>query len=265
MNEIVVVTFLLLVPAFLLANSQIAWEMHSIRSIVLIGDRSQTRIKLVELGRTTDTDYENFRYKQLILSVIASFILIALWILNFLSGSVAIFFTVIAIASILFVTERNLISETRRHRVEIEREFPPIVEMLTLALSAGLTPLSALSRIAMRGTGHLPQEISSLVQEVSLGQSLADSLDKLGRRINSVPIRRFADSVVIAVVRGAPLIQILHSHVREARDFERSQVLNAAAKAEVSMMVPVVFLILPVSILFALWPSLSNLNFFAEI
>ena len=121
MNEIVVVTFLLLVPAFLLANSHIAWEMHSIRSIVLIGDRSQTRMKLVELGRTTDTDYENFRYKQLILSVIASFIFIALWILNFLSGSVAIFFTVIAIASILFVTERNLISETRRHRVEIER------------------------------------------------------------------------------------------------------------------------------------------------
>lgn len=265
MNEIVVVTFLLLTPAFLLANSHVAWEMHSIRSLVLIGDRSQTRVKLVELGRITDTDYENFRYKQLILSTIASFTLVALWIFNFISGGVVAFSTVVTIATILFVTERNLILETRRRRVEIEREFPPIVEMLTLALSAGLTPLSALSRIAMRGTGHLPQEIRSLVQEVSLGQSLADSLDKLGRRINSVPIRRFADSVVIAVVRGAPLIQILHSHVREARDFERSQVLNAAAKAEVSMMVPVVFLILPVSILFALWPSLSNLNFFAEI
>jgi tight adherence protein C len=28
------------------------------------------------------------------------------------------------------------------------------------------------------------------------------------------------------------------------------------------MMIPVVFLILPISILFALWPSLSNLNLF---
>ena len=107
MNEIVVVTFLLLVPAFLLANSHIAWEMHSIRSIVLIGDRSQTRIKLVELGRTTDTDYENFRYKQLILSVIASFILIALWILNFLSGSVAIFFTVI-LSQVFFLSLKEI-------------------------------------------------------------------------------------------------------------------------------------------------------------
>jgi tight adherence protein C len=29
-------------------------------------------------------------------------------------------------------------------------------------------------------------------------------------------------------------------------------------------MIPVVFLILPISILFALWPSLANLNLFAS-
>jgi tight adherence protein C len=39
--------------------------------------------------------------------------------------------------------------------------------------------------------------------------------------------------------------------------------MGAAAKAEISMMVPVVFLILPISILFALWPSLANLNLIA--
>lgn len=265
MIDVVAVTFLLLIPAFLLANSAIAWETHWIKSLVLVGDRSKTRIKLVELGRASETDYENFRYKQLILSAFTSFALSVLWILDIFSGGVTLICGTFFIVSILFITERNLASQVRRYRVQIEGEFSPIVEMLTLALSAGLTPLSALSRIAMRGSGYLPKEIRSLVQEVSLGLSLADSLDRLGRRINSVPIRRFADSIVIAVVRGAPLIQILHSHVREARDFERSQVLSAAAKAEVSMMVPVVFLILPVSILFALWPSLSNLNLFAEI
>jgi tight adherence protein C len=38
--------------------------------------------------------------------------------------------------------------------------------------------------------------------------------------------------------------------------------MTAAGKAEISMMIPVIFLILPVSMLFALWPSLSNLNGF---
>ena len=44
----------------------------------------------------------------------------------------------------------------------------------------------------------------------------------------------------------------------------RNRVMGAAGKAEISMMIPVVFLILPISILFALWPSLTNLNMFAS-
>ena len=46
------------------------------------------------------------------------------------------------------------------------------------------------------------------------------------------------------------------------RAAHRNQIMTAAGKAEISMMIPVVFLILPVSMLFALWPSLSNLNGF---
>ena len=72
-----------------------------------------------------------------------------------------------------------------------------------------------------------------------------------------------ADAIVIAITRGAPLIEVLHSHAKEARDFQRNQILSAAGKSEIAMMIPVVFLILPISILFALWPSLSSLNLFA--
>jgi len=53
-------------------------------------------------------------------------------------------------------------------------------------------------------------------------------------------------------------------HAVEARGNQRNRVMEAAGKAEVSMMIPVVFLILPISILFALWPSLTNLNMFAN-
>jgi tight adherence protein C len=85
----------------------------------------------------------------------------------------------------------------------------------------------------------------------------------MSRRVQSNTLRRFVDALVIAVNRGAPLIEVLHSHAREARDMQRNRVLEVAGKSEISMMIPVVFLILPISILFALWPSLSNLNLFA--
>jgi tight adherence protein C len=57
---------------------------------------------------------------------------------------------------------------------------------------------------------------------------------------------------------------VLQSHAEEAQSLQRNRITAIAAKAEMSMMVPVVFLILPISILFALWPSLSNLNLFAQ-
>jgi tight adherence protein C len=86
----------------------------------------------------------------------------------------------------------------------------------------------------------------------------------MGRDINSPLVRKFVDSLVNAMVRGAPITDVLIRHAQEARDNQRNRILAAAGKAEISMMIPVVFLILPISILFALWPSLTNLNLFAS-
>ena len=86
----------------------------------------------------------------------------------------------------------------------------------------------------------------------------------MGKEFNSITIRRFVDSLIIATLRGAPIIEVLQRHALEAREAQRNRVLDAAAKAEISMMIPVVFLILPISILFALWPSLANLNLFSS-
>ena len=68
-------------------------------------------------------------------------------------------------------------------------------------------------------------------------------------------VRRFSDSLTIAVERGSPLVDVVNRQVEEVRNQERSRLLESAGKAEIAMMIPVVFLILPVSVLFALWPS----------
>ena len=149
-----------------------------------------------------------------------------------------------------------------KKRTLLESEFPAIVEMLTLCMAAGETPLGAMSRVAQRSTGLLSVEFALVINSVKAGIPFQFALDEMGRRIKSTHIRRFVDALITAMLRGAPLIDVLQSHSRNAREAERNRVLSAAGKSEVSMMIPVVFLILPISILFALWPSLSNLNLF---
>jgi len=264
MRNSFVITALILIPVFLLIADDIQWEKLSLRYIGKIGDHTDARSKLAELGYGDERSYENYRYRQLILIFLALSIEIISAVFLALKLATLFALIVISIAAIFYITESGLSRELKRHRDSIESDFPAIVEALTLSLSAGESPLTSMQRISSRGEGALAREFSTVITSVTEGTAFATALDSMGRRVTSVAIRRFVDSMVIAITRGAPLIDVLHSHAQEARDFQRNRVLSAASKAELSMMIPVVFLILPISILFALWPSLSNLNLFAQ-
>lgn len=259
----VAVPIILLIPAFLLANEELSLENLALKSINKSGDRTSARGKLYEIGLGGDFQYENFRLRQLAYSALIAFptFLISL----FSEKSTLMIFLVIAteVISVLFFFEKLLDRKVSNHRNRIESDFPGVIEMMTLALSAGETPLSVLERVSLRGSGPLVEEFSKVIGDVRTGIAFSISLDSMSRRVQSNTVRRFVDSLIIAVNRGAPLIEVLHSHAREARDNQRNRVLEVAGKSEISMMIPVVFLILPISILFALWPSLSNLDLFA--
>lgn len=263
MRDILLVTLLFLIPAVVLANEEFSWESFLLHSIRRSSDRTSVRVKLAELGVTSEIAYENFRLREILLCGTFTLPIIIFQLIRGFSY-LTILGSVVAIPTATFIfLERKLNQRVDEHRVSINSDFPGIVEMMTLALSAGESPLTVLNRISHRGSGPLTREFESVIEQVSKGVPFAQALDHMSRRVDSISVRRFVDALVIAITRGAPLIDVLHSHAKEARDFQRSQILNAAGKAEIAMMIPVVFLILPISILFALWPSLANLNLFA--
>jgi tight adherence protein C len=65
--------------------------------------------------------------------------------------------------------------------------------------------------------------------------------------------------LVVAIERGTPLADMLRAQAADVREAGKRALLEAGGRKEVSMMVPVVFLILPVTVLFALFPALSTL------
>ena len=227
-------------------------------------DKGSVQYRLGQLGDGSTDNFEDFRSKQIAVSLILGFLffLSLLFLrkpilLNSISATFASVITYILI-------DRNLSKRVKAHQLNVESEFPAIIEMYSLALSAGETPLAAMERIGRTAKGSLAIEFKKVVSLVRTGEPFHVALDAMGREINSITIRRFVDSLIIATLRGAPIIEVLQRHALEAREMQRNRVLGAAAKAEISMMIPVVFLILPISILFALWPSLANLNLFSS-
>jgi tight adherence protein C len=224
-------------------------------------DRTHVRSRLARVGR--ENEYEHFRIRQVSQALLSSAIAFALAFMAVGSLFMAFMISIFTCAGAYFYVDQQLNREVTKYRSAIESEFPAIIEMLTLALSAGETPLGAMTRISQRAHGFLANEFDLVITAVRSGLPFHVALDGLGRRVESVVIRRFVDALITAMLRGAPLIDVLQRHAAEARQIQRNHLMDKAGKAEISMMVPVVFLILPVSILFALWPSVIHLNLFA--
>jgi len=227
-------------------------------------DKTEIRSRLEEIGKKSERAYGEFRYMQLMFGAIAAlipFIALFLMVLNLVQAlSLSVF---LGIGTYMFY-DRHLSSLVKERRDLIEAEFPAIVEMLTLAIAAGETPVGAFARIADRSDAYLSKEFAKVIQEVRNGRPFHESLDEMSRSLKSPSIRRFIDALVMALVRGAPIVEVLHRHVAEARINQRNLVMDKAGKAETTMMIPIVFLILPISVLFALWPSINQLSFFAS-
>jgi tight adherence protein C len=227
-------------------------------------DRSLVKSRIFELNRGSQVAYEEFRYLQLLYTSISALFVFTLTSVSHKSIVATSLLSIsIAAATYLYI-DRTLTVAVKKQRSAIEAEFPAIIEMLTLAISAGESPLSAFKRIAENSHGYLSVRFRLVIARVHQGVPFHSALDLMGRDLNSPLLRKFIDSMVNAMVRGAPVAEVLARHAQEARDHQRNRVLAAAGKAEISMMIPVVFLILPISILFALWPSLTNLNLFAS-
>jgi tight adherence protein C len=150
--------------------------------------------------------------------------------------------------------------ESKKSREQIELEFPMIVELFAILLAGNQSPATALEHISRRTQGEFASVLSGAVLEIHRGANFGRALDLLSARIQSPMVRRFCDSLMIAVERGSPLIEVVSRQVEEVRNEQRSRLLEAAGKAEIALMIPVVFLILPISVLFALWPSYFSLG-----
>jgi tight adherence protein C len=154
-----------------------------------------------------------------------------------------------------------LLSRAARGRVaRIEDELPTVLEFLALCLSAGEGIFDSLRRVSDVGGGELTGELRGVVVAVGTGSSLPESLAALARRLEIPSVSRCVDQLVAAIDRGAPLADVLHSQALDAREDAKRGLIERAGRKEIYMLVPLVFLILPLSVLFAVFPGIFMLR-----
>src|SRR3954468_17228664 len=132
--------------------------------------------------------------------------------------------------------------------------------MLALAVAAGEGPVAALDRVVRRSGGELSRDLGVVLASVRTGEPVAQAFDGLARSSGLPLVARFAQGVAVAVERGTPLAEVLHAEAADVREAGRRELIEGAARKEIFMMVPVVFLVLPVTVLTAFWPGVIGLH-----
>lgn len=232
----------------------------------VLGGRAAVECRLARAGRRGDV--ERFRVEQLAWGAAGLAIALGLSLLLLAGGSVrrpiglVVLCAVSAGAGVL-ARDHALRREVSRREARMMAEFPTLAELLALSVAAGEGAIGALERVTSIGRGELAAELRIALADARAGATLTEALSRLADRTGIPALARFVDGVAVAIERGTPLAEVLRAQAADAREAGRRELLEVGGRREIAMMVPVVFLILPVTVLFALYPGFFALHVYA--
>ncbi len=227
-----------------------------------LGGRGSVRRRLDMLGRSMSV--EEFRIEQVVwgaLGLGAGVLLTALAAVSRGRFDVLIA-AVLCIGGLLGgVLGRDwwLGNEVSRREQAIRSEFPVIAELLALAVAAGEGPLGAIERVCRLTRGELTGDLADTLARSRAGVPLTEALQQFADRLRVEEITRFIDGLIVAIERGTPLAEVLRAQAADVREAGKRKLLESGGRKEIGMMVPVVFLILPVTVVFALYPGFISI------
>ena len=228
-----------------------------------IGGSASVRRRLDQAGR--GMTLEHFRMEQVLWGAAGLLVGLVLAVFSAFRGATTsplaflVLSGALALAGVLG-RDRALTSEVSRREERMLAEFPTVAELLALSVTAGEGAVGALERVTKMSSGELSKELGRALADARAGASLVVALEGMAARTSLPALARFVDGMAIAVERGTPLADVLRAQAVDVREHGRRALLEAGGRKEIAMLVPVVFLVLPVTVVFALFPGFYNLS-----
>jgi tight adherence protein C len=154
----------------------------------------------------------------------------------------------------------STVTRTKINQNALNEELTRILQMCSIMISAGESPMSSLRYISQRSIGTLSTLINKELKNLEADGNLIKTFEYLAVTSGSKQVRRLGNSLQVAINRGSPLLQVIQNQVLSINKEIHTDLLRRSGQKEIALLIPVVFLILPISILFAVWPSIYSLN-----
>jgi tight adherence protein C len=130
-------------------------------------------------------------------------------------------------------------AQQRRRRAQLG--LPPIIDLMALALSAGLDFPGALRHVVSRSStprDALIEELRLVLHQLEVGKTRSEALWLLAERLPTPNVREFVAAVVQAERHGSPLCEVLATQAVVSRQRRSEQAEETAAKVASKLFLP---------------------------
>lgn len=138
-------------------------------------------------------------------------------------------------------------------------QLPDALDLLTISVEAGLGFDAALAKVVEKMEGPLVDEFRQALAEVRMGRVRREALRDVATRADAQPISNFIGAIVQAEQLGVPIAKVLQIQSNQLRIERRQRAEEAAAKAPVKMLFPMVGCIFPTIFIVILGPAVVTI------
>lgn len=176
--------------------------------------------------------------------------------LTLMGFPVGIFFGLGGLAVGFLAPEFWLGRKIRARQTDMLLQLPDALDLLTISVEAGLGFDAALAKVVEKMEGALINEFRQALAEIRMGRLRRDALRDVATRADVQPVTNFIGAIVQAEQLGVPIAKVLQIQSQQLRIERRQRAEEAAAKAPVKMLFPMVGCIFPTIFIVILGPAI---------
>jgi tight adherence protein C len=178
-------------------------------------------------------------------------------LLGFLLGSPVYIAISAAVGAVLgyYAPVAWLQQKVDARRSDIQKGLPDAMDLLVIAVDAGLGFDAALARVTDKYKNALSEQFAKVLREVSLGRPRLEAMDEMGRSSGVEDLHNFIQAVIQSEQFGTGIGKILRIQADEMRRKRRQRAQEKAAQATLKMMLPMVGCIFPTLWIVLLGPA----------
>lgn len=225
------------------------WAMKALGRISPADYRQRLATRLVSAGNPNGLDVSRFLIAKMLVGMGLG---LGVWVFGVLLAwtfGATLFFGLLAVVAGFLLPDLWLGGVIAGRQHAIVRELPDMLDMLTISVEAGLGFDAAMARVVRVGAGPLAQEFGRALQEVQAGASRKEALRHIADRVDVPELSAFTVAIIQAEMFGISIANVLRTQAAEMRLRRRQRAEEAAQKAPVKMVIPLVLCILPATMI----------------